>query len=406
MTEPTTHPYSATAQPTAAPAEVQAQTQAAAQPVLAQPVKSRNALFGWAIAGFILVGISVLAVVAYLLLALGPGLLLTSGFLALIPLVVVLLGVRWVDRWEPEPRGLLIFGFLWGAGMSVALALIVDIGVQFAAYATGADPSVRDVLGGVLQAPVVEETAKGLGVLLIFLVARRYFDGPVDGIVYAAVVAAGFAFTENILYFADSIAYSGVLSSDAALTFFVRGVMSPFAHAMFTAMTGLFIGLWGRKSVAGGIGGFFVGLLLAMLLHAIWNATALLGLLGWFVVYLIVQVPLFAAAIVLVVQLRKREAKLTQERLGEYANAGWFSPSEVAALATTAGRRQALSWAKANGVAPLMKAYISDATRLAFTRQRIITGRDGIGAQQDEQQLLGAVTASRQALHAAVRPAV
>jgi protease PrsW len=412
MTEPTTDPYSATAhparaatQPVAAPAEVQAQTRAPAQPVLAQPVRSHNALFGWAIAGFILVGISVLAVVAYLLLALGPGLLLVSGFLALIPLVVVLLGVRWIDRWEPEPRGLLIFGFLWGAGMSVALSLLVDIGVQFAVYATGTDPSLRDVLSGVLQAPVVEEAAKGLGVLLIFLVARRYFDGPVDGIVYAAVVAAGFAFTENILYFASSIAYSG-LSGDAALTFFVRGVMSPFAHAMFTAMTGLFIGLWGRKSVAGGIGGFFVGLLLAMLLHALWNATALLGLLGWFVAYLLVQVPLFAAAIVLVVQLRKREAKLTQDRLAEYADAGWFSPTEVAALATAAGRRHALTWAKANGVAPLMKRYLSDATRLAFTRQRIITGRDGIGAHRDERELLDAVTSSRQALHASVRPAV
>lgn len=412
MTEPTTDPYNPNpyaaqpaAQPAAAPIEVQAQTQTPPQPVLARPVKQRNALFGWAIAGFIVVGIAVLAVLAYLLLALGPGLLLLSGFLALIPLVVVLLGVMWIDRWEPEPRGLLIFGFLWGAGMSVALALIVDIGVQVAVYATGTDPSVTDVLGGVVQAPVVEETAKGLGVLLIFLVARRYFDGPVDGIVYAAVVAGGFAFTENILYFADSISYAGVLSTDAALTFFVRGVMSPFAHAMFTAMTGLFIGLWGRRSVAGGIGGFFVGLLPAMLLHGIWNATALLGLVGWFVVYLLIQVPLFAGAIVLVVQLRKREAKLTQERLAEYANAGWFSPSEVATLGSPAGRRYALTWAKANGMGPLMKAYIRDATRLAFTRQRIVAGRDRIGAQRDEQELLGRVTASRQALHAAARPA-
>ena len=407
MTEPTTHPYTSSpqyAQPAAAPAEVQAQTQAPAQPVLAQPPRPRNALFGWAIAGFIVVGISVVAVVAYLLLALGPGLLLLSGFLALVPLVFVLLGVMWIDRWAPEPRGLLIFGFLWGAGMSVALALIVDIGVQIAAYAAGTDPSVSDVLGGVVQAPVVEELAKGLGVLLIFLVARRYFDGPVDGIVYASVVAGGFAFTENILYFADSIAYSGVLSTDAWLTFFVRGIMSPFAHAMFTSMTGLFIGLWGRRSVAGGLGGFVVGLVLAMALHALWNATALLGLIGWFVVYLLVQVPLFAAAIVLVVQLRKREAKLTRDRLAEYAAAGWFSPSEVDALSTGAGRRHALAWAKANGAGPLMKAYIRDATTLAFTRQRIVMGRDRIGAQRDEQELLGRVTASRQALHAGVRP--
>jgi len=197
-----------------------------------------------------------------------------------------------------------------------------------------------------------------------------------------------------------------VLSFDVALTFFVRGVMSPFAHAMFTAMTGLFIGLWGRSSVAGGIGGFFVGLIPAMALHALWNGTSYLGLIGWFLLYLVLQVPLFIAAIVLVVQLRKREAKLTQDRLAEYAAAGWISPSEVTTLGTGAGRKQAMTWAKANGLGALMRGYIRDATRLAFARQRIITGRDRIGAQRDEHELLGKLTDSRRALMAATRPAV
>lgn len=401
--EPTTNPYAP--QPTAAPVEVQAQTQLPPQPAFEQPAKPRNALFGWAIAGFIVVGVFGLALIAYLFLALGPVLLLLGGVLALIPLVIVLLGVYWIDRWEPEPRGLLIFGFLWGAVVSVVLALLVDVGVQLTTAASGADADALDVVGTVIQAPVVEELAKGLGVLLIFLVARKYFDGPVDGIVYAAVVAGGFAFTENILYFSQAMAYSGLLSTDTLLTFFVRGIMSPFAHAMFTSMTGLFIGLWGRKSVAGGIGGFFVGLIPAMALHALWNGTSYLGLIGWFLLYVVLQVPLFAAAIVLVVQLRKREAKLTQERLAEYANAGWLSPSEVATLGTGAGRKQAMTWAKAHSLAPLMKSYIRDATTLAFTRQRIITGRDRIGAQRDEQALLGKLTASRQALQAATRPA-
>jgi RsiW-degrading membrane proteinase PrsW (M82 family) len=402
--EPTTNPSAP--QPVAAPVEVQAQTQLPPQPAFSQPAKPRHALFGWAVAGFIVVGVFGLALLAYLFLALGPVLLLLGGVLALIPLVIVLLGVLWIDRWEPEPRALLIFGFLWGAIMSVALALLVDAGVQLTSYAAGVDPSALDVLGTVVQAPVVEESAKGLGVLLIFLVARKYFDGPVDGIVYAAVIAGGFAFTENILYFAQAMAYSGLLSSDTVLTFFVRGVMSPFAHAMFTSMTGLFIGLWGRNSVAGGIGGFFVGLIPAMALHALWNGTSYLGLIGWFLLYVVLQVPLFAAAIVLVVQLRKREAKLTQDRLAEYANAGWLSPAEVATLGTGAGRKQAMTWAKANGLAPLMKRYIRDATTLAFTRQRIISGRDRVGSQRDEQELLGKLTASRQALQAATRPAV
>lgn len=391
--------------PESAPAEVQAQAQTAPVPAFPQPAKPRNALFGWAIAGFIVVGVFGLALIAYLLLALGPVLLLLGGVLAIVPLVIVMLGVWWIDRWEPEPRGLLVFGFLWGAVMSVAIALLVDIGVQLTSYAAGVDADALDVVGTVIQAPVVEEAAKGFGVLLIFLVARKYFDGPVDGIVYAAVIAGGFAFTENILYFSQAIAYSGLLSVDALLTFFVRGIMSPFAHAMFTAMTGLFIGLWGRKSVAGGIGGFFVGLLPAMGLHALWNGTSYLGLIGWFLLYLVLQVPLFAASIVLIVQLRKREAKLTQERLAEYANAGWLSPSEVGTLGTGAGRKQAMTWAKAHGVAPLMKSYIRDATTLAFARQRIIMGRDRIGAQRDEHELLLKLTASRQALQAtAARP--
>ena len=392
-------------QPAAAPVEVQAHTPTPPQPVLAQQVKPRPSLLGWAIAGFIVIGLFGVALLAYLLLALGPTLLLLGGVLAVVPLVIVMLGVAWIDRWEPEPRGLLVFGFLWGAVMSGAIALLVDGGIQLTSYAAGVDADALDVLGTVVQAPVVEEIAKGLGVLLIFLVARRYFDGPVDGIVYAAVIAGGFAFTENILYFSQAMAYSGLLSVDALLTFFVRGVMSPYAHAMFTAMTGLFIGLWGRKSVAGGVGGFLVGLLPAIGLHALWNGTSYLGLLGWFLLYLVLQMPLFAASIVLVVQLRKRETKLTQERLAEYANAGWRSPSEVATLATGAGRAHAMRWARANGLGPVMKAYIRDATTLAFTRQRIVAGRDRIGAPRDEQELLGKLTASRQALQVATRPA-
>lgn len=400
--QPTTNPSAP--QPAAAPAEVQAQTQLPPQPVFPQPAKPRHALFGWAVAGFVVIGVFGVALIGYLLLALGPILLVAGGVLALLPLVAVAFGVLWIDRWEPEPRGLLVFGFLWGAVMSVAIALIVDVAAQFTDYVLGISPDLSDVLGTVVQAPVVEETAKGLGVLLIFLIARKYFDGPVDGIVYAATIAGGFAFTENILYFASSMASGGIVSADIALTFFVRGVMSPFAHAMFTAMTGLFIGLWGRKSVAGGIGGFFVGLLPAMALHALWNGTSYLGLIGWFLLYVVVQVPLFAGAIVLVVQLRKREAKLTQDRLAEYAAAGWISPAEVATLGTGAGRKQAMTWAKSTGHGILMKSYIRDATRLAFTRQRIISRRD-IAAQGDERELLMKLTASRQALMSATRPA-
>ena len=48
-----------------------------------------------------------------------------------------------------------------------------------------------------------------------------------------------------------------------------------------------------------------------------------------------------------------------------------------------------------------MKEYIKDATHLAFTRKRIVSGRDRIGSQQDEALLLAQVTESRARLAAA-----
>lgn len=395
--QPAAHPASVEpTQPAAAPAEVQAHAVHAPQPVLAQPVT--RPLLGWGIAGFSITGIALLLVLLYFVAFLGPGLVVIASVIAIIPLAIVLAGVLWIDRWEPEPRGLLVFGFLWGATVSIVISLIVDLGVQIV---IGEQP----VFQTVVQAPLVEESAKGLGVLLIFLVGRRYFDGPVDGIVYGAVVAAGFAFTENIQYFAIEVAETG---AGVIALFVIRGLMSPFAHVMFTMMTGLGIGLGARKNVGLAIVGGLVGLLAAMALHALWNGAAVLSadLGAWVGFYVIVQVPLFIGAIVLVVLLRKQEAKLTAERLHEYAAAGWLSPEEVPTLATPAGRRVAMTWARSHGMGPHMKRYIRDTTKLALTRQRIIAGRDRIGAQADEAALLALVTASREALRVAPRPAV
>ncbi len=293
-----------------APAEVQAATLQPAHPQLARPAQHRSTLLVLGIIGFIVVGIAVLLVVVYFLSFLGPGLTFVGSILALIPLTIVLLGVRWIDRWEPEPFRILLFAFFWGAGVSIILALTVDTAAQIALAARGGPNSATEVLQAVVQAPIVEETAKGLGVLVIFLVARRFFDGPVDGIVYAATVAGGFAFSENIQYFGIQIAQEGGLDGSVAEIFFIRGLLSPFAHVMFTSMTGVFIGIAARQSNRLlGIGLFFVGLIPAILLHALWNG-ALSIVYDFYGYYALVQVPLFAIALVGVVLLRRREVTL------------------------------------------------------------------------------------------------
>ena len=388
--------------PQQAPAEVQAATAATPQIIFDEDPRHRRGLVVALIIAGVVLGIALVAVVAYFLYFIGPGLSFFGAILALVPLAIVLLGVRWIDRWEPEPRLLLLIAFLWGATASIVIALLTDVGLSFFYAAAQYNPNQTIFLQVAVQAPIVEEFGKGLGILLIYLIARRYFDGPVDGIVFAALVGAGFAFTENIQYFAVQIAESGsFFDGRVGEIFFIRGILSPFAHVMFSAFMGFFIGLAARKGTAwGGVLMFFVGLVPAILLHAFWNGV-LFYVYNFYVYYLFVQVPLFVISIVIVVLLRRREARMTQLRLGEYAAAGWFNQAEVNTLGTGAGRAQARAWAKRHGLSAVMKEYIKDATHLAFTRNRIVSGRDRIGSQADEALLLAQVQESRARLAAA-----
>lgn len=107
----------------------------------------------------------------YLTMVLGPTAFIICGLLALVPLGICLLGLSWVDRWEPEPKGAKWFAFLWGAGMSIALALLLGPGVSSLLVATlSASP---EVIGPVIQAPLVEEFAKGLAVLILVYSLRQ-----------------------------------------------------------------------------------------------------------------------------------------------------------------------------------------------------------------------------------------
>lgn len=364
----------------------------AAAPALPVPPRSGRSAPIW---GFGVLILLLIALAAYLLTFLG---VVASGvgmLLALLPLAGVLFAIRLVDRWEPEPRSLVIFAVAWGAVAAVAIALLVDIALTLLLGADGSP--AREAFSTVVQAPLVEEIAKGLGVLLIFAVARRAFDGPVDGVVYGALVGAGFAFTENILYFATSLIEGGV--AETTVTFFLRGILSPFAHVMFTAVTGYVLGRAARagRTAGSSLGVWVLGVLGAAALHALWNGSALFA--DFFALYTTLQVPLFIGFIIGVVLLRREEARLTRTRLGEYASAGWFSASEVDMLATAQGRRRAVAWARTlpGDRSRTMRAFIVEATALAAARQRALSGRDPRAAD-DERLYLARTTATRDQL--------
>lgn len=343
--------------------------------------------------GGVLAFVSLFLVLPYLLENTGPGGFVVGFIASLFPLGSVLLAVRYIDRWEPEPKRLLFFAFGWGALVSVSVTMLIQPFFSLAAGpASGLDYRTFAVT---IQAPVVEEFAKSLGLLLLLVFARKQFDGPVDGVVFAFTIAGGFAFTENILYFGRAIAESSTPGADLAVVFFLRGVMSPFAHAIFTGTTGLILGLAARRGHSGlALLAFPAGLVPAMVLHSGWNSMGQ----DFLAQYILVQVPIFLLAMLVVVLLRVAERRLTRQRLQEYAAAGWFTGQEVAMLATPAGRRAAKRWARSIGRGTEMQAFLHAATRLAFTRQRILSGRDVAAHQLDERHQLEEVRALRAAL--------
>lgn len=354
---------------------------------------TRAGLLALMIGGGALAFLSLFLVVPFLLANTGTAGFMVGFMASLLPLSAVLLAVHAIDRWEPEPKRLLFFAFTWGAAVSIAVTLLVQ--PFFALTYQFSDEGDFQTYMATVQAPVVEEFAKALGLLLLLLLARRHFDGPVDGVVFAFTIAGGFAFTENILYFGRAIAESASPATDLAQIFLLRGVMSPFAHAIFTGTTGLIMGFAARRWHTGAsVAAFAVGLLPAMFLHNRWNSMGE----GFLADYILIQVPIFVLFIGVVILLRVAENRLTRQRLLEYAVAGWFTPAEVDLLATPGGRRTALSWAAGYNRRPQMKAFVKAATQLAFTRQRILSGRDVALHQAEERAQLQRILALRAAV--------
>ena len=99
-----------------------------------------------------------------------------------------------------------------------------------------------------LGAPLTEEAAKGLFLLLMMTGRRRNeLNSLTDCLVYAGLVGAGFAWLEDILYIG-----SGETVGDSLLTAAMRLIMAPFAHSLFTTMFGIgvYFALQQRNAVA------------------------------------------------------------------------------------------------------------------------------------------------------------
>jgi RsiW-degrading membrane proteinase PrsW (M82 family) len=327
--------------------------------------------------------------------------------LAVLPLPIVIAALRWVDRFEPEPKALLAFAFFWGATVAALIAAVLNTASAIIVARTS-DAGQGMATTAVLIAPWVEEAAKGAAVLAVFLFRRKEFDGIVDGIVLAGFTGVGFAFTENILYFGraflagnEQLGVTGGLFA-AGTTFVLRGVLAPFAHPLFTTMTGIGLGIAarGRPGTArwlAPVGGY----LLAVALHATWNYSSLSGLHGFFIGYVFVMFPVFLLTLAVATWSRRREGAVVATWLPIYVPAGWLADEDVAMIASMPRRRQAVAWAErtyGGGSSRALHEFQLAGTELAFLRDRVERGHPLADFAARERQLLAELSRSRAAV--------
>jgi len=226
--------------------------------------------------------------------------------------------IYWTDRYEKEPKILLGAVFLWGAFVSAGGAFVLNTVMGLGVFYFTGSEAAAELTTGSLIAPFVEEILKGFTVLVVFLVFRSEFDSILDGIVYAAVAALGFAATENTYYiFTYGFQENGI--AGAFFLTFVRVVLVGWQHPFYTAFTG--IGLaFARlsRNVVAKLAYPLIGLTIAIFTHSVHNTisnllqgigglavTALNDWVGWLIMVLFIIWALYREQSWIIAQLRE-----------------------------------------------------------------------------------------------------
>jgi protease PrsW len=296
---------------------------------------------------------------------------LLSLMLGLLPMLVFAWVIYWLDRYEKEPLLLLGGVFLWGAIGAATAAFVINTLFGVGVYLFTSSEAATDLATGSLIAPVVEETLKGLAVLTIFLLARSEFDSYMDGIVYAGIVALGFAASENVYYiyshgFLEG-SYGGLL-----WVAFVRICLVGWQHPFYTSFFGIGLAL-SRMNRSATVKVFapLCGLAVAIILHSLHNtigslihglsgivAEAAFDWSGWSLMFLFI---LWATA---------RERTWIVQHLCEEVDLGLITPSQYQTACSAWAQTMARFTALLNGRFRVTNRFYQVCGELAQKKQQ------------------------------------
>ncbi len=330
------------------------------------------------------------------------GLALSWGLLAIYATPVFLL-VYVLDLYEREPISLVIGALLWGAVAATTLAGFANDGWGLVVARVGG-PEFAARWTAALTAPFVEEILKGLGVVLIYLIAPDEIDDMMDGFVYGAVCGLGFAVVEDVFYFMGVFGGrpSGILQG-----FFVRVVASGlYSHVLYTGLVGMGIGYFVSRRQRRPFGRrltVVVGLSAAAVFgHFLWNSP-LLDLfparpwtgVDWLMIPIATSVkglPLLGFVGLAVILAGRRERKWLRGALASEIGTGGVSANELAILEHPRRRRAAVHEMRTRAgsrAAGLLRRLQREQVNLAMIRSKV--GADDDPALMEQRATCGSL---------------
>ncbi len=248
----------------------------------------------------------------------------------------------WLDRLRKQRMVMWLLAFLWGAAISTWISIYVNSWMAELINIRGDGDPAAGARPAIFVAPFVEEAAKAIILFLLAVLVRYRIVSILQSVTLAGLSAIGFAFTENILYYARAhdFATRTIQAGDPVEAMkelvLLRGVYTSFGHPLFTFMTGvgLAIGLRHRSKLVRVLAPL-VGFTLSALGHMAFNGVASTVGSGrqakmlWFM-----GLGLVAILIGFLVGQLFRERNRIRNRLTDLARMGWLLPDDPKVYST------------------------------------------------------------------------
>ncbi|SFZ91884.1 Membrane proteinase PrsW, cleaves anti-sigma factor RsiW, M82 family [Flaviramulus basaltis] len=177
---------------------------------------------------------------------------------AVTPVFIIMLYIYFKDKYEKEPKQLIIYNFLLGAFFSIIVTTVLYYVFDIVLPLTNHTSIFQQFIKAFFVVGLTEEFSKYI-IVRYFAQPNKAFNEPFDGIVYAVMVSMGFAATENIFYVLEGGYQTALLRAFTAVP----------AHATFGILMGYYMGK--AKFSNNRIVLNLAGLLLAIIFHGAYD---------------------------------------------------------------------------------------------------------------------------------------